>query len=125
MKLKLDENLGLREAQLFRQAGHEVATVAEQGLSGAADGALVAACTGESRCLVTLDLDFANPLLFDPRRYAGIVVLRLPPHPTLTHLHDAIRTLVAHLRTATPAKKLWIVQIGRVREYQPPDDEVE
>lgn len=32
----------------------------------------------QGRVLVTLDLDFANPFVFDPRPTAGIIVLRLP-----------------------------------------------
>jgi hypothetical protein len=37
MRMKLEENLGTCGAHLFRAAGHEVATVAEQGLCAAAD----------------------------------------------------------------------------------------
>ena len=33
MKLKLDENLGDRGAELFRQAGHDVATVVGHGIT--------------------------------------------------------------------------------------------
>jgi hypothetical protein len=34
VRLKLDENLGIRTAHLFAEAGHDVATVAGQGLAG-------------------------------------------------------------------------------------------
>ena len=33
-------------------------------------------CRDEQRVLVTLELDFANPLTFDPRATAGVAVLR-------------------------------------------------
>ncbi len=33
MKLKLDENIGRQGAELLRQAGHDVASVVEQGLT--------------------------------------------------------------------------------------------
>jgi predicted nuclease of predicted toxin-antitoxin system len=42
MKLKLDENLDVRLAVILRQAGHEVATVRDQGLAGIDDQALFA-----------------------------------------------------------------------------------
>lgn len=65
MKIKLDENLGQRGAELFRAAGHDVATVPGQGLCSASDRELIMACKAEKRCLVSLDLDFANPLVFE------------------------------------------------------------
>jgi predicted nuclease of predicted toxin-antitoxin system len=82
MRLKLDENLGGRVTDLFRDAGHEVSTVFDQGLAKAADRIVIDACQRERLCLVTLDLDFGSPLLFRPSDYSGIAVLRLPPRPT-------------------------------------------
>jgi predicted nuclease of predicted toxin-antitoxin system len=43
-----------------------VETVHSQRLSGALDAEVIAICRREQRCLVTLDLDFGNPLLFKP-----------------------------------------------------------
>jgi predicted nuclease of predicted toxin-antitoxin system len=64
LKLKLDENLGRRLAQLFQAAGHDAATVLGQQMAGAADSELIQRCRLEGRAIVTLDLDFGNPLLF-------------------------------------------------------------
>ncbi len=119
MKLKLDEDLGRQAAERFRAAGHQVATVHEQGLSGASDRSLIEACRKEGRCLVSLDLDFANPLLFRPSEYRGIAVLRLPPRPTADDLFAVVDTLVAELAALPIQGKLWVVQRGKVREYQP------
>lgn len=119
MKLKLDENLGSRGTALLRQAGHEVSTVSEQGLCSEPDKTVIAACRAEQRCLVTLDVDFSNPLLFRPGEYSGIAVLRLPSKPTMNDVIDAIQTLIGGLARSEIQGKLWIIQRGRIREYQP------
>ena len=119
MRLKLDENIGGRGAELFREVGHSVATVFEQQLCSASDKELLKACTSEKRCLVTLDVDFGNPLLFKPSDHFGIAILRLPPKPSPEDLYNTIRTLIGGLAKEQIEVKLWIVQKGRIREYQP------
>jgi predicted nuclease of predicted toxin-antitoxin system len=119
MRLKLDENLGRSLLNLLRAAGHDVTTVWEQGLSSAPDRTLIEICQKERRCLVTLDLDFSNPLLYRPSEYAGIAVLRLPARINLNDLVDAVRTLIAGLEQEDITGKLWIVQKGKIRKYEP------
>ena len=58
---------------MLREAGHDVATVSEQDLCSAADVSLIAVCQREHRCLVTLDLEFGNPLLYNPAEHAGLL----------------------------------------------------
>jgi predicted nuclease of predicted toxin-antitoxin system len=72
MRLKLDENLGRMLVRLFQEAGHDVATVSGQRLNGVVDKDLIEFCRQEQRCLVSLDLDFSNPLVFKPTLYKGI-----------------------------------------------------
>jgi predicted nuclease of predicted toxin-antitoxin system len=117
-RLKLDENLGHRGAELLNAAGFDVATVYEQGLASATDEALVEVCRREHRCLVTLDLDFGNPFRFNPDDYAGIAVLRLPSRASNEHLLLLVRTLAEHLAHEMIDGRLWIVEIGRVRMFE-------
>ena len=119
MKLNLDENLGHTSADLFRAAGQEVETVSGQGLAGAPDQDVISLCQSEQRCLVTLDLDFSNPLVFKPWEYAGIAVLRLPAKPSHDDLLLVCRTMIRALEQDSIVGKLWSVERGRIREYRP------
>jgi predicted nuclease of predicted toxin-antitoxin system len=119
MKLKLDENLGQRCRETLVQAGHDVTSVREQGLAGHPDLELISVCQNEGRALVTLDLDFSNPLRFPPGNYSGIAVLRLPAPANYGELLAATKTLTKALESEPLPGKLWIVEIGRIRVYRP------
>lgn len=118
MKLKLDENLGLRGKHVLDAAGHDACTVAAQKLTAADDRHLIEICRLEGRALVTLDVDFANPLVFPPADYAGIAVIRLPKRPTAADLQAGLETLVRALNAESLTGRLWIVERGRVRIHQ-------
>ena len=97
MKFKLDENFGKRGAEVLRAADHDVMTVAEQGMCSAHDDDLIQACSSEQRVLVTMDVDFGNPLRFRPTDYSGIALIRLPPRSSPDDLCAALMTLIAEL----------------------------
>jgi predicted nuclease of predicted toxin-antitoxin system len=123
VRLKLDENLGTRTARLFAEAGHDVATVAGQGLAGFTDVDLLAACIAEERALITLDLDFANPLRFDPTTTAGVAVLRVSELPGRSDLDAAAQVLVTAMAHASLGGQLWVVDRRRARRYEPGDSD--
>jgi predicted nuclease of predicted toxin-antitoxin system len=119
MKFKLDENLGRRGRDLLTAGGHDVATVFDQKLNHAPDTEVIEACRQERRCLVTLDLDFGNPLPFNPGEYFGIAVLRLPARCSYEDLIIAIETLAKAVARESIEGNLWIVERGRIRIYRP------
>jgi predicted nuclease of predicted toxin-antitoxin system len=118
MKFKLDENLGTRTLCLFEEAGYDVQTIRRESLQGTSDQHLYQACCTEQRCLVTLDLDFSDVIRFPPDKSGGIAVIRLPRTPTLSLLEKLVRQFLQAISQTPIEKRLWIVEIGRIRIHQ-------
>lgn len=123
MRFKLNENIGTRGLKIFQEAGHEISTVKEEGLSGQTDQKIYEACLEEKRVLVTLDHDFGNTLRFDPRPTEGIAILEVPAHLSLEILLILLRIFLAGLQQFSIQGKLWIMEPGRIRIHQYDDDE--
>ncbi|MEO0114623.1 MAG: DUF5615 family PIN-like protein [candidate division WOR-3 bacterium] len=122
MKFKLDENFGTRTQRLFQDAGHDIQTVRAQGLQGCLDQELYNICCSEERCLVTLDLDFADVTRFPPNQTKGIVVIRLPLHSSLSLLEQLVSQFLQALNQMTPDGKLWVIELGRIRIHESYED---
>jgi len=91
-----------------------VETVNSEGLGGADDAAIFAACNAEDRILVTLDLDFSDIRSYPAGSHRGIWVLR----PRLQTFDSIVALALAGVRlTATEqaAGRLWIIDEQRVR----------
>jgi predicted nuclease of predicted toxin-antitoxin system len=121
VKFKLDENLDARLAILLTERGHEADSVVGERLSGAPDEQLFVKCNEESRILITLDLDFADPLRFPPAGGPGIMVLR-PQRNTLSMIREILTAVLPALEHDRIEGTLWIVEPGRVRVYRAWDE---
>ncbi len=122
MKIKLDENIGRRGADLLVAAGHDMMTVREQNLQGARDETVFKVCADEGRVLITLDHDFGQVLRFPPEQGAGLVILELGGRITPQSLLDRLRDFLALAEIRSPMGALWIVEPGRVRIHLQRDD---
>ncbi len=77
MKVKVDENLPGRLVIALRSLGHDVHTVAEQGLAGHTDADVWSASRREGRFLITQDPDFSDARKYAPGSHAGLLLVRL------------------------------------------------
>ena len=114
MRAKLDENLPAEAVALLHTAGWNCDTVRDEGLGGAEDARVGAACRAESRVLFTLDLDFSDIRTYPPTDYAGIVVLR-PAEPSRRMILQMLTRVLPVLDAQWVDHQLWIVEPGRVR----------
>lgn len=119
MKLKLDENLSPALAALARSHGHEADTVVEQGLRGVNDEAVFQHCCDEGRLLITLDLDFANPVRFPEKGTPGRIILR-PRRPLTTAIRLQFIAALALLDRGELWGKICVVEPGRIRIHDHP-----
>lgn len=122
MKFKLDEHLDVRLVSLITEGGHDVKTVQEQGISGCKDHPLYDHCVREQRTLITLDLGFSNPFPFPPEPTAGIVVVRRL-RPVLRLVRATLKGALQDIKSGAARGKLWIVEPGRIRIYEPSPEE--
>ena len=121
MKIKLDENLGVRTKKLFAAAGHDVHTVREEKLEGCSDAVLYEICRAEEWCLVTPDLDFADTVRFPPGENAGIAVIRFRENPSTQLLEKSAMRLLEMLEQHPIHRQLWIIDTMRIRIHSAND----
>ncbi len=76
MRVKLDENMPTRLVAALNVRGHDVHTVASEGLKGRPDSDIWQAVLAERRLLVTQDLEFADLRRYPVGTHAGILLVR-------------------------------------------------
>jgi predicted nuclease of predicted toxin-antitoxin system len=122
LKFKLDENLDARLASAMQAKGLDGDTVLSEGLSGTSDEGIFEVCKTTDRVLITLDLDFANPFRFPPGSASGIIVLR-PQSANISQVGSLLFQALDRLNKERIKGRRWIVEPGRVRVYEPEDEQ--
>lgn len=110
----MDENLLVELKEMLCNAGHDAATVLDEGLGGGDDPGIMGACQREGRVLVTLDLDFSDIRTYRPSEHSGIIVLRLRRQDT-PHVLSVVREMIPLIRSEPLKKHLWVVEEHRIR----------
>lgn len=77
IRLLLDENIPPRVALELVRSNYDVVHVKGAGMGGCTDSEVKEFALKESRCIVTLDSDFADIRNYPPGSHAGIIVLKL------------------------------------------------
>ncbi len=77
MRLKLDENIPVDLVDALCALGHDVDTVPQERLTGAADIEVWNAARKEARCIVTQDLDFSDIRAVESAVHHGVLLVRL------------------------------------------------
>lgn len=103
---------------MLEAAGHEVDTVINEHLTGAADPAVLAAATAAGRVLVSLDRGLGDIRAYPPGSHAGVAVLRLADQ-SATAVTDAIASLAALADPVTLAGANSVPQRGLLRIRRP------
>lgn len=114
MKFKIDENLPEGAKKLIISRGHDCHSVYDESIQGGSDDALIDNCRRERRHLVTLDLDFADIVMYPPENYEGIIVFRLTRQDA-AHVVSRIDQILDDLSRLELQKHLVIVDDYRIR----------
>jgi predicted nuclease of predicted toxin-antitoxin system len=120
VRFKLDENVTAAAVAVLAAAGHDVDTVADEGLTGAPDEVVMAAAQNEERMLVTFDVGFGDARQHRLGSHGGVVVLRLrDQRPAM--VIEVLRTLVENHDLDALAGSLLVVSDRMIRIRRPTD----
>ncbi|WP_162867904.1 DUF5615 family PIN-like protein [Euzebya tangerina] len=93
MNLQLDENLSHHLVPVIAEMGHDVDTVADEGLVVSSDLDVLEAARTEGRTILTQDRGFGDIRAYPPGSHQGIIVLR-PTSQDPISVHDLVSRLL-------------------------------
>lgn len=118
MKIKIDENLARVHRRILEAAGHDVADVHDERLTGAADEVLWSHVCAEGRFFITLDTDFSDVRLFTPGSHPGILLVRTT-HASVSAVSTILRRVLDERDLASLATCLAVADDVRTRVRAP------
>ncbi|HEY1921418.1 MAG TPA: DUF5615 family PIN-like protein [Tepidisphaeraceae bacterium] len=121
MRFLIDADLPRETAALVASYGHVGIDIRDIGMRRAKDAEIAAYALQNGLCIVTGDWGFSDIRVYQPERYAGIVVIGLPAHSTGKTMLRAFQFLLdkPDLVLLLPGR-LAIIEKNRVRLRPPP-----
>ena len=113
MRFLLDQDVYALTARFLIGLGHDAVSVAEIGLSQAADSELLHVATEQGRILVTRDRDF-GALVFVRELMVGVIYLRIAP-ATLSVIHQEFQRVLGSYSEDELRRAFVVVEPGRHR----------
>lgn len=114
MKFKIDENLPIEIGDILNNTGFDCHNVYDENLNGKPDNKIMKKCIKECRCLITLDMGFANIKNYPPSKITACIVLKLKTQ-SKSKIIDLIEKLIPYLKSENLKNRLWIVDEKKIR----------
>lgn len=121
MKLKLDENIGRRGVELLVQAGHDAATVFSQGVNGINDEGVIQALPRRRPLPCNSGFGFCQSPALPANRVCRDCGAAPAPAPNIGRAFGRPTNFYRGIEPRDIIGKLWIIQKGKIRTYQPED----
>lgn len=114
MKFKLDENVPFSLKKLIESRGdHQVDSVFHEKKTGIDDHSLLEFCLQEKRILVTLDIDFNNPVMHPQDSLYGIIILR-PSTQGKKAVYSLFNHFLSSYELEKTIKKVLLVEVESI-----------
>ena len=110
VSLLLDQDVYTITASFLKEAGLDVVTVAQLGLSRASDKEILRTAQLQGRILVTRDRDYGN-LVFVQSLGSGVIYLRILPS-TASTVHDELMRVIHKYSYQELSKAFVVVEVN-------------
>jgi predicted nuclease of predicted toxin-antitoxin system len=110
----IDANIPRSTNAAIEALGHDVADVRDILPSASPDSDVALLALKEKRIIITRDLDFANILLYPPRKYPGIIVLKVHAFKP-SDINDLLTLFLTSISPETIKHCLVILEPDRFR----------
>jgi predicted nuclease of predicted toxin-antitoxin system len=114
VKFIADENVSRSVIQSLMDAGHDVVSVYDIGLAGAADDALIHLGITEGRFIITHDRDFGGLLRYPARESSGVFLIRLH-RPSPKNVWGALQRALISVDETKIRGRVVVIEDTRIR----------